>query len=71
MFHPPSDVHLQKVARVSVRMDPESPTRKRLAEFAISRTFFDYLNLQIKLYKIQLVQDLKPNDLNLYLYCSV
>ncbi|XP_048484480.1 uncharacterized protein LOC125490157 [Plutella xylostella] len=60
----------ENVLRVSdsVRQNPDLSTRKRSAELGIPRTSVRrILKLDLKLhpYKIQLVQELKPNDLNL------
>lgn len=51
----------------SIRRDPGLSTRKRSAELGISRTSLRrILKLDLKLhpYKIQIVQELKPNDLS-------
>lgn len=52
----------------SVRQNPDLSTRKRSAELGISRSSLRrILKIDLKLhpYKIQLVQELKPNDFNL------
>lgn len=54
--------------RTSVRRDPGLSTRKRSAELAIPRTSLRRIlvkDLKLHPYKIQLVQELKPNDHNL------
>ncbi|XP_069359553.1 histone-lysine N-methyltransferase SETMAR-like [Maniola hyperantus] len=62
-----SEENVQQVS-ASVRRDPDLSTRKRSAELGLSRTSLRrILKLDLKLhpYKIQLVQELNPNDLNL------
>lgn len=54
--------------RTSVQRDPGLSTRKRSAELALSRTSLRRIlakDLKLHPYKIQLVQELKPDDLNL------
>ncbi|KAA5588277.1 DUF4817 domain-containing protein, partial [Pseudomonas aeruginosa] len=50
---------------VSVRRDPQQSSRKRSAELAISRSALRRIltkDLKLHPYKLQLVQELKPND---------
>ncbi|XP_028027786.1 uncharacterized protein LOC114241201 [Bombyx mandarina] len=50
---------------VSVRRDPQQSSRKRSAELAISRSSLRRIltkDLKLHPYKLQLVQELKPND---------
>ena len=50
---------------ISVRNDPESSTRKRSAALAIPRTSLRrilHLDLKLHPYKLQIVQEMKPND---------
>ncbi|XP_046962436.1 uncharacterized protein LOC124531912 [Vanessa cardui] len=54
----------------SVRRDPQQSSRKRSAELAISRTSLRRIltkDLKLHPYKLQLVQELKPNDHHLRL----
>ena len=50
---------------ISVKNDPESSTRKRSAAVAIPRTSLRrilHLDLKLHPYKLQIVQEMKPND---------